>query len=68
MIVSILVPLVAVLAGGAALARRAIDPSCPSCQRRAWAAAASGLSCTSCGWSNVAKPAAPAEEPAGAAA
>ncbi|HEX5520909.1 MAG TPA: hypothetical protein VFX29_04400 [Longimicrobiaceae bacterium] len=68
MIASILVPLVAVLAGAAALARRAIDPSCPSCQRRAWSAAASGLSCTSCGWTNVPRSAAKAEEPASAAA
>jgi len=69
MIVSILVPLVAVLAGAAALVRRAIDPACPACRRRAWAAQASGLSCTGCGWSNVAPPAtATADEPAAVAA
>ena len=34
--------------------RRVVDPACPSCAAKRWSSAPGILSCTRCGWSNVA--------------
>ncbi|MBW3628749.1 MAG: hypothetical protein KY464_05550 [Gemmatimonadetes bacterium] len=36
------------------LARRGLEPECPSCGAKHWTAHSTQLQCNSCGWSNVA--------------
>ena len=44
------------------LARRGLEPECPSCASKQWASHSTQLQCAGCGWSNVAPvAAAPAE-------
>lgn len=45
------------------LARRAMEPHCPACASKSWAAHSTQLNCTRCGWTNGARPAAPEPRP-----
>lgn len=40
------------------LARRALEPACPECASKEWAAHSTQLQCSHCGWGNGARPAA----------
>jgi hypothetical protein len=53
MIVAISLPLVVALL----LARRAMEPRCPACSAKRWAAHSTQLQCAACGWNNGARPA-----------
>ncbi|MEX2570146.1 MAG: hypothetical protein WD737_02505 [Gemmatimonadota bacterium] len=42
------------LLSGLALARRAVEPTCPACSGKRWKAHPSRLECGNCGWTNLA--------------
>ncbi|MEX2584094.1 MAG: hypothetical protein WD766_12510 [Gemmatimonadota bacterium] len=45
------------LLGGLSVARRIVEPSCPSCAGKSWVDHPPHLQCTSCGWSTAPLPA-----------
>lgn len=47
---------------GFVLARRWIEPTCPTCQGKTWLTAGSALTCTHCGWSTLPAQPAPASD------
>jgi ribosomal protein S27AE len=63
MIALLLVP--ALLLATLAVTRRALEPECPNCSHKSWAAHSTQLQCEDCGWTNGRPAAAPVRpEPA----